>query len=345
MWCYLRASAARVVAVPVVTGAVIATVITGCANPAYRNPNDPQPILRPKDSQPVRVSLRDTPASYFGVFEPSVQKHSYGQVARFAKVIGSQPNLVLEYSYWGEPFATNFARQAEAHGATVVDDLDPTGPSVASIAAGDQDGYLEGFAEAVRGFGGPVIISFGHEMNGNWYSWGYTHTSPKVFVQAWRRIVTVFRDVGADNVTWLWTINLIAAGGPAIRDWWPGRNYVTWTGIDGYLVERYMNFSNTFAPTISAIRQITAKPILISETAVGQLAGQAAGIPGLFAGVRRAHLLGLIWFDEAQSGGIWAQDWRLEGHPAAEAAFHRAVTRYLDVPAPSQSPAQTAALP
>jgi hypothetical protein len=266
------------------------------------------------------------------VFEPSVQKRSYGQVARFAKVIGSQPNLVLAYSYWGEPFPTEFSHQAEAHGATLVVDLDPTGPSLASIAAGGQDGYLEAFAEAVRGFGGPVVISFGHEMNGNWYSWGYTHTSPKVFVQAWRRIVNVFRTVGADNVTWLWSVNLIPVNGPAIRDWWPGDSYVTWVGIDGYLAERYMNFSNTFALTVSAIRRFTAKPILISETAVGPLAGQAAGIPGLFAGVKRQHLLGLIWFDKAQSGGIWAQDWRLEGHRAAEDALRQAVKRYLNEP-------------
>jgi len=334
MWRFPPAFAARVVAVPAVTAAVIATVISGCVNPAYRNPNAPQPILSPAGSRPVRVSLPATPASYFGVFEPSVQRKSYGQVARFAKVIGSQPNLVLDYSYWGEPFATDLARQAKAHGATVVDDMDPTGPSLASIAAGDQDGYLEAFAEAVREFGGPVVISFGHEMNGSWYSWGYTNTSPKVFVQAWRRIVTVFRVVGADNVTWLWTVNLIPEGGPAIRDWWPGARYVTWAGIDGYLAERYMTFGNTFAPTISAIRKITDKPILISETAVGPLAGQAAGIPGLFAGVTRTHLLGLIWFDKAQSGGIWAQDWRLEGHPASEEAFRHAVKQYLNVPAP-----------
>jgi mannan endo-1,4-beta-mannosidase len=332
MWRLVQASAARVVTAPMITAAVIATVITGCANPAYRNPSAPQPILTPTDSRPVQVSLPATPASYFGVFEPSVQKGSFGQVARFAKVIGSQPNLVLAYNYWGEPFSTKFARQAEAHGATVVDDLDPSGPSVASIAAGGQDGYLEAFAEAVRGVGGPVIISFGHEMNGSWYSWGYTHTSPKVFVRAWRRIVNVFRVVGADNVTWLWTVNLIPANGPAIRDWWPGSSYVTWVGMDGYLAERYMSFSNSFAPTVSAIRRITAKPILISETAVGPLAGQAAGIPGLFAGVRRAHLLGLIWFDKAQSGGIYAQDWRVEGHPASEGALRAAVARYLDLP-------------
>jgi len=340
-----RVVTTRVVAVPVLTVAVIATVITGCVNPAYRNPNTPQPILSPAHSRPVRVSLPATPASYLGVFEPSVQKRSYGQVARFTKVIGSQPNLVLGYSYWGEPFATSLARQAEAHGATVVDDLDPTGPSVASIAAGDQDGYLEAFAQAVRNFGGPVIISFGHEMNGNWYSWGWTNTSPSVFVKAWRRIVTVFRVAGADNVTWLWTVNLITANGPAIRHWWPGASYVTWAGIDGYLAERYMNFSNTFAPTVSAIRQITAKPILISETAVGQLAGQAAGIPGLFAGVARAHLLGLIWFDKAQSGGTWAQDWRLEGHPASEYALRRAVKQYLNLPLPPRMSSRISAAP
>jgi hypothetical protein len=264
------------------------------------------------------------------VFEPTTPK-SYRQVDRFARATGTKPNLVLDYAYWGEPFVTAFARKAEAHGATLVVDVDPTGPSVRAIASGSQDGYLEAFADAVRAFGGPVVISFGHEMNGNWYAWGYSHTSPRIFVQAWRRIVTLFRRVGADNVTWLWTINVIDPSSPAIRAWWPGASYVTWVGIDGYLSEQYQNFNNTFGSTISAIRQLTPKPILIGETAVGQVAGQTNGIPGLFAGVKRHHLLGLIWFDEAQTGGIYAQDWRLEGHPAAEAAVRQAVGQYLDL--------------
>jgi mannan endo-1,4-beta-mannosidase len=311
--------------------ALIAAGISGCVNPAYSGLSAPKGGAGAAGSRPAHASLPDTPGSYLGVFEPDIP-NSYRQVSRFASALGSQPNLVLDYTYWGEPFVAAFAHQAAEHGATVVIDLDPTGPSVRAIAAGDQDAYLETFADAVRAFGGPVIISFGHEMNGNWYSWGWTHTRPDVFVKAWRRIVTVFRQAGADNVTWLWTVNVISGGGPAIRDWWPGDSYVTWSGIDGYLSERYLTFSNTFAPTISAIRKITAKPILISETAVGQLTGQAGGIPALFAGVARERLLGLIWFDEAQSGGTYAQDWRLEGHPAAEAAFRRAVTQYLDVP-------------
>lgn len=185
--------------------------------------------------------------------------NSYCLVSRFGRAVGSQPNLVLDYAYWGEPFVAVFARTAAAHGAVVVIGLDPTGPPVRAVAAGRQDGYLPAFASAVRVFGGPVVISFGHEMNGDWYSWGWMHTRPAVF--------------------------------------------------GGYLAARYLNFGNTFAPTIAAIRGITARPILVSETAVGR-AIQAAEIPDLFAGVARARLPGLIWFDQAQTGGTYAQDWR-----------------------------------
>jgi len=70
--------------------------------------------------------------------------------------------------------------------------------------------YLRSYADAVIAFGHPVILSFGHEMNGTWYSWGYGHPPPATFVAAWRHIVRIFRAAGAANVTWLWTV--IVAG-------------------------------------------------------------------------------------------------------------------------------------
>ena len=78
----------------------------------------------------------------------------------------------------------------------------------------------------MRAYRHPVIISFGHEMNGNWYSWGYQHTLPggvRGRLAAHRHRVP--RSMGASNVTWLWTVNIIdtqsgkipppARGGPA----------------------------------------------------------------------------------------------------------------------------------
>jgi hypothetical protein len=69
---------------------------------------------------------------------------------------------------------------------------------------------------------------------------------------------------------------------------------------------------------------LTGQPVLLSETAVGPQAGQAAKIPGLFAGMREYGALGLVWFDIVQHDGIYHQDWHVEDDPAAATAFRHA---------------------
>jgi mannan endo-1,4-beta-mannosidase len=278
----------------------------------------------------VHASLPSTGFRYLGVYEGSNTTASeYAQIEQFAHTVGRQPNIVLYYSSWGEPFSIPYAQTALEHGATLLVDMDPTSTSCASIAAGRQDAFLRSYAQSVKVFGQPVIISFGHEMNGNWYPWGWTHTQPAVYVQAWRHIVDVFRRIGADNVTWLWTVNSVTPGDGPIAEYWPGASYVTWTAMDAYYYFTYSDFSEVFGPTLAAIRQITNKPILIGETGIGQVSGQAVNIPGLFAGTRRAGLLGFVWYDQAQDLGIYHQDWRLEGNRGAVAAFRAAAAIYL----------------
>jgi hypothetical protein len=275
---------------------------------------------------PVHASLPSRLASYLGVYEHGPPQN-YQPVATFTKVAGRQPNLVGYYSGWGERFATSFAQTVRRHGAATILQMDPTDAVVAKIADGGYDDYLRSYADSVRDFGSPVVIGFGHEMNAPWYSWGYGHVSPPVFVAAWRHIVTVFRDQGADNVTWLWTINAdLPTTGP-IGAWWPGASYVTWVGIDGYYYQPSDTFASVFGQTMVQVRGITSKPVLLSETAVGPEAGQAAKIPGLFAGMRQDQTLGLVWFDIAQNQGLYHQDWRIEDSPAAEAAFRLGAAR------------------
>ena len=136
---------------------------------------------------------------------------------------GARLNVALYYSGWHEKFRSAFATQARDNGAVPFIQIEPAEVSLAAIVAGVYDTYLETFATSVASYGAKtgqgVIIGFGHEMNGYWYPWGYRHTSPRVFVAAWRHIVTVFRQQGADNVTWLWTVNIIDK---ARRDSVPG---------------------------------------------------------------------------------------------------------------------------
>ena len=274
----------------------------------------------PSRPRAVRVSLPPNPASYLGVYAAGPPQ-DYRPVTGFAAAAGLRPNLVGYYSGWAEPFATSFAAANRSRGAVTVVQIDPTFTSIPAIAAGSYDGYLRSYADSVRDFGHAVVIGFGHEMNGTWYSWGYGHVQPRTFVAAWRHLVTLFRRQGADNVTWMWTINVDQPKTAPAASWWPGAGYVSWVGIDGYFVRPSDTFANVFTPTIDQVRTFTSKPVLLSETAIGPAAGQAAKMGDLFHGMRRYRTLGLIWFDIAQHQGLYHQDWRIEDSPAAQAAF------------------------
>jgi hypothetical protein len=278
----------------------------------------------------AHARLPARPASYLGVYEQGAPP-SYQPIAAFAQAAGGQPNLDGYFSGWAEPFATTFAREAYARGAAVYVQIDPTFASVAAIADGAYDSYLRSYADSVRDFGHAVVIGFGHEMNAPWYSWGYGHVPPATFVRAWRHIVTLFRGQGADNVTWLWTINADQPGTGNIRDWWPGARYVSWVGVDGFYYKSSDTFASVFGQTVAQVRSFTGQPLLVAETAVGPRAGQFVKIGDLFAGVRANNLLGLVWFDFRQHGGRYRQDWRVESSPVAQAAFKLAVSSNLNL--------------
>jgi mannan endo-1,4-beta-mannosidase len=274
----------------------------------------------------VHAALPARPASYLGVYEGGAPP-SLASIASFAQAAGHQPNLAGYFSGWAERFQTSYALSVRRRGMIPFVQIDPSFASVAGIASGAYDGYLRAYADSVRSFGYGVVIGFGHEMNAPWYSWGYGHVPPATFVAAWRHIVTLFRGQGADNVTWLWTINADVPGSGPIAQWWPGAQYVTWVGIDGFYYRQSDTFETVFARTIDQVRVFTSKPILLSETAVGPEAGQFVKIGNLFDGMRLNHALGLVWFDVRQDDGILHQDWRIEDSQAAVAALKLNISR------------------
>ncbi len=269
---------------------------------------------------PLPVHLPTTPQSYLGVYANEAPA-SYSGVKAFTSATGARPDVVMYYSGWFVPFQTRFATMAAENGAVPLVQMNPIGVSIPAIAAGKYDGYLSAYAEAVRAYGHPVILSFGHEMNGTWYSWGYGRTSPTAFVAAWRHIVTLFRALEVRNVTWLWTVNIVnnTQHGriPPPAPWWPGSAYVNWVGIDGYYLKPNWQFAPLFGPTIGKVRELTSDPILIAETGATPASGQPAKIADAFAGIHLYGLLGFVWFDAANYQG---QDFRINS-PAAFTAF------------------------
>jgi hypothetical protein len=269
-----------------------------------------------------------------GVYQPD-SPGSYGQVSAFAADAGFSPRILSYYtSSFSQPFPSGFAQQAASNGAMVLVQWQPRGTTSAAIAAGQQDAAIRAMAQAVAADPWQVIISYGQEFNGNWYSWGAggsDGSSGATYVAAWRRIWEIFQAEGAHNVTWLWDPNVVYAGSAPLAQWYPGDQYVDWVGLDGYFAESWYTFSSLFGPSVTALRQVTAKPLLIAESGVAGEAGPAQ-IASLFAGAQLAGAVGIVYFDEAQSGDSEHQDWRLEDNPANMAAFRAAVQQYAQRP-------------
>jgi mannan endo-1,4-beta-mannosidase len=244
----------------------------------------------------------------------------FAGVRYFITAVQVDPNVISYYVPFGDPFAEQMACDAVRLHALPLIQIDPSKTSVGAIANGRYHAYLLRYAKAVRAFHDTVAISFGHEMNGTWYSWGYKHTAPSTFVRAWRIIHDAFSAVRARNVIWIWTIDRYSKTYSApLRDDWPGAQYVNWVGVDAYYRTPSSIFNVVFAGTLRAVHQFTHDPVLITETGAAGIR-EPQQILDLFAGVRRAHLLGLTWFD------INAREpWQMEGYTAAAAAFHRGV--------------------
>jgi mannan endo-1,4-beta-mannosidase len=305
----LLAVAVVIIAAVAITGAVV----------IHNRSSDP--------TGPLPVQLPASTGSYLGVYTKGLPD-SYVGVSAFKTATGSRPDVVMYYSGWFVPFPAKFATTVANEGAVPLVQMDPDNISLRSIASGKYDGYLSAYAAAVHTYAHPVIVSFGHEMNGSWYSWGYGKTSPTVFKAAWRHIVKLFRALGAQNVTWLWTVNIVnhAHGGtiPDPDPWWPGSSYVNWVGIDGYYLKPSWHFAPLFGPTIAAVRRLTPDPILIAETGAVPAADQPEKIADLFSGIRRYGLLGFVYFDSTTDRGL---HFGIES-PAAVAAFREGASTY-----------------
>jgi beta-mannanase len=61
--------------------------------------------------------------------------------------------------------------------------------------------FLRAFAVAVRDFDCPLMLSFGHEMNRPWFSWGARSQPAAAFVAAWRHIHDIFAAAGANGAS------------------------------------------------------------------------------------------------------------------------------------------------
>ncbi len=116
-----------------------------------------------------------------------------------------------------------------------------------------------------------ILLRFGHEFNGNWYSYSDT---PDAYKNAYRYIHHLFEQQGINGyIEWVWCANNLNIDSTNdITRYYPGDDYVDWTSIDGYnwgtnySWTDWESFTDVYADTYSTlVTNYPDKPILIAE--------------------------------------------------------------------------------
>jgi hypothetical protein len=246
----------------------------------------------------------------------------------------ARASAAVAYVSWGTPLSwlARLIHRDAWRGAQPIFELYP-GPgawNASQVAYGSGDSWLRSLSHAIAADGRHVVLSFFPEMNGPWRaSWS---SGPASYIRAYRHVNNVVGAIAGSLVTWSWQPSAMHNANPDPMPWWPGAGYVNMISLDGYYYFPHDNFSTIFAATIRLVRRTAPNlPLMVGETAAGPMYGrQTWEINDLFAGVRRYGLLGFVWFDHAQHSAPFNfhQDWHLEDHAAALAAFRAGLARY-----------------
>lgn len=279
---------------------------------------------------------------------------------------GRMPAVWMIYQSWKgwNSFPVAAARRANALGGRLLVTWEPwnggntadPGWNCAVVASGAQDDYIRRYARAVKAVGVPILLRFAHEMNGDWYPWsvayegGYRRhngNTPQSYVAMWRRVVSLFRQEGAYNASWVWSPNIhylnsfntVASQNADLNALYPGDGWVDWIGLSVYndgSRRPWRSFASLFDGAYQTVTQLSARPLMIAElgaTEQGAPYGQSKAqwisqtllgdIPARYPRVRLVN-----WFcrDKTSYGEA---NYRFDSSPDALQAFRVAVNSPL----------------
>lgn len=200
--------------------------------------------------------------------------------------------------------------------------------SLSSIARGDHDDFVRSWAAGIASLEAPIVLRFGHEMNGHWYPWSaYSNgNTPEDYVAAWRHLHMLFEEEGAENVIWCFSVNVNRfLPDRALQDAYPGDSYVDLIGISGYSVAKTDDYRTVYESTFSELQEFSEKPVLITEIGVGgERASRPDRILSMLDGLAsQGGVIGYVWFQKSKR-----EDWKIDSTPATLREYQSAARSF-----------------
>jgi hypothetical protein len=231
------------------------------------------------------AAATERPEIAVGTYTPDTYRDP-GLIDTFARQTGRPPVIVNSYKDWDTPpFNPDELNAAWDRGAVPMVTWEPmtsdgVGIPLRRIAAKGEDGHIFAAAREAAAWGKPIFVRFAHEMNGDWFPWGFGvgGNTATDFRKAWRRVVGVSRAAGADNIRWVWCPNEHANRFP-LEPFYPGDSTVDWLCLDGFnFGERveWPSFTSLFGNSYNRLVEFTNRPLMIGETGAVEEGGEKA---------------------------------------------------------------------
>jgi len=190
------------------------------------------------------------------------------------------------------------------------------------IAGGKYDELIKRTAAEVREYSKPVLIRWGHEMNGDWYPWAGVNNenSPDNYISSFRRIVNIFQETDALNARFIFSVNYEDVPGKSFNrfeNYYPGSEYADFLGLSVYNWGDTLKWGEGFrersrwrsprriiSPAYERlIRMDPDKAILITETGSTSSGGDKKKWMRSFFRLLKRRFRGVkafVWFDIAK---------------------------------------------
>jgi hypothetical protein len=273
---------------------------------------------------------------YWGIFEEGLHADA-SRLKNLETIYPKKPGIVMWYLDWKLAFPAEACQKLNAMG--ILPHLvwepwffgDNTAIKHADILAGKWDKYITQFAKDAAAYGKPVMIRWGHEMNGNWYPWSGAQNgnSAESYVKTYRYVYDLMKKNGATNLIWVWCPNNDSVPNEPwneVTKYYPGDNYVDWVGIDGYNFgtsqswSHWVSVDEAFSTIYGKLQEkFPGKPVIIAEFGCSSSGGdKAIWIKDFFAKIRTRYpnVKAWVWFNINKE-----TDWRFSSDETSRKAF------------------------
>lgn len=306
---------------------------------------------------------------------------SFDDLEAFGKLVGKHQAILAFSSFWGEGyFPQRQLKMVQAYGAVPLIYWSPWEPpyyenmggrfTLDKILAGEADSYIDDWANKARDWGKPILVSWGMEMNGNWFPWSGVffgrgepvpgsnptlYQGPETYKRAYRYVVDRVRKLGASNISWVYHVNNKSTPVVQYSPWntlsgyYPGDDYVDWIGVSAYgkqfAEQDWESFSSTFDDAYAELtKAIPNKPFILGEWGVGEFPN--SGDKGAFISEGFAKLqknypqlkAAVYWQERWQNSDLSYSNIRVQSSMGALEAYRKGVAEPFWLDRPVETP-------